>query len=106
MMTTGQIPERQAVEGAILTMAMTMTTVRVSRTRKAVRNGPWTGRVQRMGTGKGRGRQPRKGRGRGREMVKGKVLSTKPEEEMISLGPLLVSCRRNCMSQTRTRRAN
>jgi len=106
MMTTGRIPERRAVEGAILAMAMTMTTARVRRTHRAVRKGPGKGRVQRMGRGKGRGRQPRKGRGRGMETVKGKVLLNKPQEEMISLVPLLCSCKRKCMRQTRTRKAN
>jgi hypothetical protein len=42
-----------------------------------------------MGKGKGRGRQPSKGRGRGRETVQGKVLLNKPQQEMISLVPLL-----------------
>jgi len=72
MLTTGQIPERRAVEGAVLTMAMTMMTARVRRTRREVRKGPGKGRVHRMGRGKGRGRQPWKGRGR--ETVKGNVL--------------------------------
>jgi hypothetical protein len=58
---------------------MKMITRRLRRTRRAVRKGPGKGREQRMGWGKGRGR--------GREMVKGKVLL-------------------NCMSQTRTQRAN
>ena len=106
MMRTGGISERRAVEGAVLTMAMTMTTARVRRTRRAVRKGPGKGREQRMGRGKGRGRQSRKGRGRGRETVKGKVLLNKPQEEMISLMPLLCSCRRKCMRQTWTQRAN
>jgi hypothetical protein len=70
-------------------MAMTMTTGRVSRSRRAVRKGLRKGRVQRMGKGKGRGRQPSKGRGRGRETVQGKVLLNKPQQEMISLVPLL-----------------
>jgi len=96
MMTTGQIPERRAVEGAILVIAMTITTARVKRTRRAVRKGPGKGREQRMGRGNerrlrmGRG----KGRGRGRETVKGKVLLNKPQGETISLVPLLCSCRR------------
>ena len=89
MMTTGRIPERRAVDGAVLAMTMTMITARVSRTRRAVRKGPGKGRVQMMGRGKGRGRQPRKGRGRGRETVQGKVLLNKPQEEMISLVPLI-----------------
>jgi len=87
MMTTGRIPVRRAVEGAVLAMAMTMTTARVRRTCRAVRKGPGKGREQRMGSGKGRqlrtGRG--KGRGMGRETVKGKVLFNTPQEEMISL---------------------
>jgi hypothetical protein len=104
MMTTGRILERRAVDRAVLAMAMTMTTARVRRTLQAVRKG----RVQRMGRRKGRGRQPRKGRGRGRggEMVKGNVLLNKPQEEMISLVPLLCSWRRKCTRQTRTQKAN
>jgi len=105
-MTTGRIPERRAVEGAVVAMAMTMTTATVRRTRRAVRKGLGKGRVQRMGRGKGRGRQPRKGRGRGRETAKGRVLVNKPQEEMISLMPLLYSSRRKCMRQTWTRKDN
>jgi hypothetical protein len=108
MMRTGRIPEGQAVEGAVLAMAMTMTTARVRRTLRVVRNDPGKGRVQRMERGKGRGkrrvRQRRKGRGR--ETVKEKVLLNKPQEEMISLVPLLCCCRRNCIRHTRTQRAN
>jgi len=106
MMTTGRIPERRVVEGAIVTMAMTMMTVRVRRTRWAVRTGLGKGRVQRIGRGKGRGRQPRKTRGKGREMVSGKVLLNKPQEEMISLMPFLCSCSRQCTRQTLTQRAD
>jgi len=58
------------------------------------------------GKGRGRGRQCRKGRGRGNEMVKGKVLLNKPQREIISLVPMLGSCRRKCMRQTRTQRGN
>jgi hypothetical protein len=80
MMKIGQIPVRRAVEGAVLAMAMTMTTARVSRACKAVRKDPGKGREQRMGRGNGRrlrtGRG--KGRGRGRETVKGKVLFNTP----------------------------
>jgi ribosomal protein L15 len=97
MLTTGQIPERQAVEGAILAMAMTMTTARVKRTRRALRKGPGRGKEHRTGRGKGRGR--------GRETVKGKVLLNEPQGEMISLVPLLCSCRSKCQRQTWTRRA-
>jgi len=94
------------MEGAVLAMAMTMATARVSRTHRAVTKGPGKARVQRMGRGTGRGRQRRKRRGRRRETVKGKILLYKPQEEMISLVPLLCSCRRKCMRQTRTQRAN
>jgi len=98
MMRTGRILERRAGEGAVLAMAMTITMARVRRTRRAVGKGPGKGREQRMGTGKGRGR--------GRETVKGTVLLTKPQREMISLVPLLCSCRMKGMRQTQTRRAN
>ena len=68
------------------------------------------GRQLRMGRakGRGRGRQQRKGRvrGRGRETVKGNVLLNKPQREMISLVPRLCSCRRKCIGQTWTQRAN
>jgi hypothetical protein len=79
MLRTGRIPERRAVDGAVLAMTMTMMTASVRRTPRAVRKGPGKGREQRMARGKGRGR--------GRETVKGQVLL-------------------NCMSQTRTQRAN
>jgi hypothetical protein len=57
-----------------------------------------------MERGKGSGRQLRKGRGR--ETVKGKVLLDQPQEEMISLVLLLWGCRRKCIGQPQTRRAN
>jgi len=98
MMRTGQIPERRAVDGAVLAIKMRMMTARVRRTRRAVRKGPGKGRELRMGRGNGRGR--------GRETVKGKVLLNKPQGEMISLLPLLCSCRRKCQRHTWTRRAN
>ena len=91
MMKPGQIPERRAMEGAVPVMTTTMSTARVRRTRRAVRQGLGKGMEQRMGSGKrrrlrtGRG----KGRGRGRETVKGKVLSNKLQREIISLVPLL-----------------
>jgi hypothetical protein len=62
---------------------MTMTTARVRRTHRAVRQEPGNRREQQSGRGHGRGRQRRKGRGR--ETVKRKVLLNKPQEEMISL---------------------
>jgi hypothetical protein len=83
MMRTGRIPERQAVEGVVLAIAMTMTMARVRRKCREVRKGPGKGREQRTGRGKGRGS--------GRETVKGKVLVNKPQGEMISLVPLLCS---------------
>jgi len=100
MMRTGRIPERRVVEEAVLAMAMTMTMARVRRTPRAVRMGPGKGREQSTGRGKG------KGRGRGMGRVKGKVLLNKPQGEMISLVPLLCSCRRKGMRQNRTWRAN
>jgi len=44
MMTTGQIPVRQAVDGAVLAMAITMTMARVRGTLRAVGKGPGKGR--------------------------------------------------------------
>jgi len=85
MMRTWPIPERRAVEGAIREMAMTMTTARVRRTRRAVRTRLGKGREQRMERGMGRRLKTGggKGRGMGRETVKGTVLMNKPQEEMI-----------------------
>jgi hypothetical protein len=83
MMRTGLILDRQAVEGAFLAMAMTMTMARVRRIHRAVRKALGKGREQRTERGKGRER--------GRETVKGKVLLNKPQGEMISLVPLLFS---------------
>jgi len=40
MMRTGRVPERCVVEGAVPAMAMTVTTARVRRTRRLVREGP------------------------------------------------------------------
>jgi hypothetical protein len=98
MMTTGLIPVRQAVEGAVLARAITMTTARVRRTCRALRKGPGKGREQTTGRGKGRGR--------GRETVERKVLLNEPQGEIISPVPLLCSCRSKCQRQTWTRRAN
>jgi hypothetical protein len=75
MMTTRGIPEHCAVEGAVLAMAKTMTTVRVRRTCSVLRKGLKKGREQRIGSGKGLGR--------GRETVKGMVLLNKPQGEII-----------------------
>jgi len=60
------------------------------------------------GTGNGKGTQDGMGtgKGRGRETVKGQVLLNKPHGEMISLVPLLCSCRRKCMRQTSTWKAH
>jgi hypothetical protein len=84
---TWWITEHRAIEGASMAMVMTMTTTRVSRTNRVVRKEPGKGTVHRMGRGHGIVMQQRKGRRR--EMVLGKVLLNKPQEEMISLVPLL-----------------
>jgi len=108
MMRTGQIVVREAVEGAVLAIAMTMTMARVRRIHRAVRKGPGEGREQRMGRGKGRRLRTGRGtaRGRGRETVKRKCIVKQTPGEMISLVLLLCSCRRKCQRQTWTRRAN
>jgi len=110
MTRTGLIPQHQAVEEADLTMAMKMPMARLRSTSRVVRTGPGKRGEQRMGRGKGRGQGRGRGRlwrkGRGREMVKGKVLFNEPHGEMISLVPLHCSCRRKCMGQTWTWRAN
>jgi hypothetical protein len=108
MMTTGWILVRGVVEGAVLAIAMTMTTGRVRRPGRAVRKGLGKGREPRMGRRKGRRLRTGSGKGRGMGMntVKGKVLLNTPQEEMISLVPLLCSCRRKFQRQTWTRRAN
>jgi len=54
MMITGRTTVRRAFARALLAMAMTMTTARVRRSRRAVRKGLGQGREQRMGRGKGR----------------------------------------------------
>jgi len=97
MMRTERIPEGRVVERAVLAVAITMTMARVRRTRRAVRTGPGKVREQRSGRGNERGR--------GRETVKGKILLNKPKGEMISLMPLLCSCRRKGMRENQTRRA-
>jgi len=108
MMRTRRIPVRRSADGAVPAMTMTMTTPRVRRTRRVVRKGPGKGREQRMGRGQGRRLKTARGKGRGRERetVKGKVLINKPQGEMISLVPLLCSCRRKCQRQTWTWRAD
>jgi hypothetical protein len=77
MMRTGQIPPRRVIDGVFLVMTMTMTTARVRRARRVVRNGPGLGREQMMGRGKIRRLRTvkGKGKGRGRESVSGTVLS-------------------------------
>jgi len=108
MMKTGQNTVHRAVEGAALEMDITMTTARCRRIRWAVRKGLETGRQQRIGRGKER--QLRTGRGKrrgmGMETVERKELFNTPQGEMISLVPLLCSCKRQCQRQTWTRRAN
>jgi hypothetical protein len=108
MMSTGRLPVHRVVDGAVLVMAIPMTTARVRRTHSVVRNGPGKGREHRRGRGKGRRLRTGRGkaRGRGRETVKGEVLLNKPQGEMISLMPLLYTCRTQCQRQTSTRRAN
>jgi hypothetical protein len=46
------------------------------------------------------------GRGRGKETVKGQVLFNKPQRKMISHMLLICSCRRKCIRQIWTPRAN
>jgi len=91
-------------------MAMTMTTARVRKIRRAVRKGLGKGKGSEQRMGRGTGRRLRigmgKGRGRGRETVKGKVLIDKPQGEMISLMRLLCSGRSECPMQTWTRRTS
>jgi hypothetical protein len=118
MITNERFPVHRAVEGAVLDMAMTMITARVRGTRMPVRKGPGKGREQRIGRGQVRrmrmgrekGRRLRTGRGKGRcsewETVMGKVLVNTPQEEMISLVPLLGRCRWKCQRQSWTQRAN
>ena len=103
MMTRiGRIPERRAVERAVLAMTMTMTMVRVRRTHRAVRKGLGKGREQSIGRGQGRRLRTGRGKGKGwrRETSKGTVLLNKPQGEAISLVPLLCSCRWKFQWQT------
>jgi hypothetical protein len=81
-------------DGGVMGIAMTMTTMRVMRTRRAVRKGP------------GKGMEQRTARGHGWATVKGKILLNKPQGEMISLVPWLCSCRSKCQRHTSSRRAN
>jgi hypothetical protein len=108
MMNNGQSMDCQAVEGTIPEMPMRITTVKIRRTCRALRHVLGKGREERMA--RGTGRQLRMGRGkewaRARELVKGKVLLNKPQGEMISLVPLICSCRMKSHRQTWTGRAN
>jgi hypothetical protein len=110
VMRTGQITDRGVVDGPVLAMATTIATARVRRMGRVVRMGPGKRRNQRMGRGKRRGKGRGRGKqwrnGRGRETEQGKVLLHKPQGEMISLVPLLCSCSRKFIRQTRTWRAN
>jgi hypothetical protein len=54
MMRTEQIPEHRAVQGALLAMAMGITTARVRRTPRQVRKGPGKRRKYRMERGRDR----------------------------------------------------
>jgi hypothetical protein len=87
MMRTGQILQVRAVDAAILTMAMIMTSARVRRICRVLRNQLGKETVQRIGWAKGRGRPW--GKRRGRQAVKRTVLLNKPNVEMISLVSLL-----------------
>jgi len=87
MKKSWRILECRVVEEAVLVMAMTMMTRRERRTHNAVRKEPGKRRKQRMGTGMGRWK------GRGRETVKGKVLSNKPQGEIMSFVPMVCSSR-------------
>jgi hypothetical protein len=60
------------------------------------------------GTGKGKGTKDGKGKvmGKGKGNGKGKGVLNKPQGEMISLVPLLSSCRKKGNRQTRAQRAN
>ena len=108
MNRTGPIPVHPVGDRMSLVIAMTMTIVKVRRTRRVVRKGPGMGSEQRMGRGMERRLRMGWGKGRGREkeMVKGKVLLNTPKGEMTSLVPLLCSCRRKCQMHTWTWRAN
>jgi len=111
MMRTGQILPCRAVAGALLAMAITITTARAIRTRRPVRKGPekrWDHRMRTRNwrqSARWRGRQWRNGRRRGRETVKDRVLLTKHNAEMIDLVRLFYSWRMKCMRHTRAQRA-
>jgi len=81
MMTTGRIPARPAVEGAVLAMIMTMTMARVRRTRRSVRKGPGQGMEQRMGKGIGKAKWKWKGKGNGASKGKGIVKHSRGGED-------------------------
>jgi hypothetical protein len=96
-MGTEQITECQVAEGAVLVMAMTMTTARVRRTHGAVRKGPGNRREQKMGRRNGQ----RKGKWKGKAMEnrkakakgngKGIGIVKQTQGGMISFMPLLCS---------------
>ena len=94
------------MHGAILAMAMKLTSVRVRRTPKAARKGPGKGREPTMGRGmaRGMGRGKGRGMGRGRVMVKGMVMLNKPQGEMISVVLLLAVAEDNVRGRSRYRR--
>jgi hypothetical protein len=76
MMRTGRILQGRAVEEAVLVMAMTITTERLRRTRRAVRKEPRKGRVQRIGMGNGKGNATEEGKGKTHSKGKGIVKQT------------------------------
>jgi hypothetical protein len=67
-------------------MAMTMTTARVGRRPRAVRQRPGKGQEQWIGWGKGRGKGKGKGRGRGRQqrMERGRGRGRETENGKVS----------------------
>jgi len=80
MMRTGRIPQHRAVEGVVLAMTMTMMTVRVRRTCRAVRKGLGKGKGTKHWKGKGKatddGNGKEKGKGKGNSKEKGIVKQT------------------------------
>jgi len=71
-------------------------------------NGTGKGKGTKHGKGKGKATEDGKGKGKGKRKGngKGKGIVKQPQGEVISLVPLLCSCRRKCQRQTWTRRAN
>jgi hypothetical protein len=68
--------------------------------------GTGKGKGTKDGKGKGKGKATNKWKGKGKGNGKGKGTVNKLQEEMISLVPLLCSCRMQCMRRTRTWKAN